>query len=87
MDNNYHRTKALLNILIEKGITTQEEFDNEIKKSKRSERDAMFIKKESVSLCSSCKVESQYPSCGAIESDYKFKLGIGVLKCDLYEKR
>lgn len=43
MDYNYHRIRAILNILIEKGIITEEEFKNEVKKVRKSEREAMFI--------------------------------------------
>jgi len=46
MDYNYHRTTALLNLLIKRNIVTKKEFDEELVKVRKSEKDSMFIKRE-----------------------------------------
>lgn len=86
MDNNYNRTKALLNILIKKEVITQEEFDEEVNNIYIVESNARFIVEQmkSSNICSLCRRESRYPDCGAKESDYISKIGSKVLECKLY---
>ena len=44
MDYNYHRTTALLNILVKKGVLTKEEFEEEVKRVRKHEKEVMFGK-------------------------------------------